>query len=275
MNDSRLGLDDGETDLEQLVEDCNNQVERPDMSPRQQSSGRLNREGSAGENAPTGGRGISINQMQLMLEQNHKLIELMSKQQQQNSEEGNKRKFRDEVNFAVQGPTLLLETNYRLEDDAHSKLDLSLRQKLRPINADPTAYWVKGAFNRVDRPILGSSLYLEHLMPGFVNEATICKVYDVCAYTEIKNYLTKNAGVDRESQKKLKVKTVTEDHLSMGIQTHWAQANDVWEVMDAGKIPINRQFMAFDYELRIQLCGSIIHGEELQLLWASHAEMST
>ena len=175
--------------------------------------------------------------MQVMLEQNHKLIELMSKQQQQSSEEGHKRKFRDEVNFAVQGPTLLLEPNYRLEDDAHVKLDLSLRQKLRPINADPTTYWVKEAFKRVDRPILGSSLYLEHLMPGFVNEATICKVYDVCAYTEIKNYLTKNAGVDRESQKKLKVKEVTEDHLSMGIQTHWAQANDVWEVMDAGIIP--------------------------------------
>ena len=84
-------------------------------------------------------------------------------------------------------------------------------------------------------------------MPGLVNEATICKVYDVCAFTEIKNFLTKNAGVDRESQKKMKVREVTEDHLSMGIQTHWAQANDVWEVMDAGFNYVAVLFMVRNY----------------------------
>ena len=69
----------------------------------------------------------------------------------------------------MQEPVVLFQEEYRLEDDAHEKIDCWLRQNLRPINVCPTTYWTKGKFEHRDGPIRGGALYLEHIMPGIVN----------------------------------------------------------------------------------------------------------
>ena len=205
-----IGGDDD--DVQELLADIRNDVERPNLVMSDSSCNARDLQGSSSGAGPSSQQivqsgGISSRHMEAIIElqaSSFKLMEFMSKQQS-GGEEGQKRKNRDEMCYEPKGPILLKEDTYKLEDDGHQKLDLRLRQKLRPVNADPKDYWVKGAFDRCDGPILGASLHLEHLMPNFVNESTICKTYDRWAYVKIKNYLTKNAGVAIETQKKLKV----------------------------------------------------------------------
>ena len=257
LEDSMIGGE--EDDLSAILAEIDGEVEqRPDLNIQQDQprpevgttsqepgpSSRQQASFGSGQILQASG-GVSTRHMETIIEHQVKLMEMMTKQQDKN-EESKKRKERD-VSYEARGPVLLLEEGYRIEDDGHTKLDLRLRQRLRPINADPKDYWVKGAFERVDGPILGAGLYLEHLMPNFVNQDTICKTYDVQAFTEIKNYLSKNAGVDRESQKKLKVKGIINDSMSMGIQTDWEHASDLWEVMDAGWNYIGVLFMMRNY----------------------------
>ena len=113
-------------------------------------------------------------------------------------------------------------------------MDTVLRQKLKPINACPKTYWVKGAFRQVEWPILGASLFLEHIMLGGVNEGTICKAHNRCAYIEIKNFLSKNSNVSNNKKKQIKIHEIGDKQFAMGVQTQWEQASTVWEVVDAG-----------------------------------------
>ena len=83
-------------------------------------------------------------------------------------------------------------------------------------------------------------------MPNHVNEKTICMHYDRCAIQEIKNYLTKNSGVTRKLDNKLKVYEQS-DEFSMGIQTNWLDASDVFEVVDAGWNFLSLEFMIRGY----------------------------
>ena len=154
---------------------------------------------------------------------------------------------REEVSYHPQEPVLISENAYKIEDDGHVVLDLKLRQKLRPINCDPKEYWVKGALSQVERPILGASMYLEHLMPGAINEATLCKAHDRCSFMELKNYLGKNSNVSEKSRKKLAITEVGEDQYNMGVETKWEGADTVWEAMDAGLNFLAAQHMIRQY----------------------------
>ena len=122
-----------------------------------------------------------------------------------------------------------------------------MRQRLRPVNMDPKEYWTKESFKRVDRPILGGSLYLEHIMNGDVNPSTLCKSFDRGAFVELKNYLTKNSGIGMEKKKLMKIVEIGSEGYSMGMQTNWAQASTVWEVMDAGFNYMAVEFMIRNY----------------------------
>ena len=181
--------------------------------------------------------------MRALIDQNNRLMEMVKQQ----TEEPAKRKEREEVSYATQEPVLLFYESYQIEDDAHDKIDTFLRQNLRPINVDPATYWTKTAFKRVDRPIRGSALYLEHIMPTHVNENTICKAYDRCAIIELKNYLTKSSGVAVNVKKRMKVHEVHEDHLSMSIDTHLSTADSVYKVVDAGFNHICVEFIKQNY----------------------------
>ena len=209
-----LGGDDEDEDLEALINSCNDQIDqRPEMQ-----------QGSSQEQGMPSGRAPRIRRdemsqadlnMSRLLEQNNRLFEIITKQQEERKEESSKRKGREEINYSPEQPVLLLEESYYLEDDAHSKIDTKLRQRLRPINVSPDQYWEPGAFSQVERPILGASLYLDHIMAANINEATICKLHDRGAFTEVKNWLSRNSGVGREREKRFKVKEVTSDEFSM------------------------------------------------------------
>ena len=232
-------LGDDEEDLRELVEACSNQVERPDIRDRDAVS----RQQPPVASTSAGGAGGIDPTVKALLEQNNQLMEMV---RQAKDGESSKRKERQEVSHSPEEPIMLFDEAYHLEDDGHEKLDLKLRQRLRQINADPTTYWIKGAFKTVDRPIRGAALYMEHLMPNHINEKTICMHYDRCAIQEIKNYLTKNSGVMRKLDKKLKVDR-QDDEYSMGIQTSWLDASDVFEVVDAGWNYLSLEFMVRGY----------------------------
>lgn len=162
--------------------------------------------------------GSSSTMMKAMMDQHDKAMNLMlsvirgkTNGSKREEEHGVKSKSRDEPSMTPQEPVMFLEESYRIEDDGHKTLDTKLRQKLRPINADPKAWWVKGAFDRVESPVLGASLYTEHLMPGVVAEKTIVIAHDRLSHLETKNFLTKNNNVLSEAKKKLKV---TDDPVS-------------------------------------------------------------
>ena len=239
-----LGGDDDEEELAELVAACSNQVEQPamvDLPPVLDSPQGLPRPLRPGpqltvELDPT---------VRALLDQNTQLMNLVRQQSQGGEPE--KKRLRAEVSYTPGEPVMLFYEAYRLEDDGHDKIDTHLRQTLRPINVCPSTYYTKGAFSRVDRPILGSALYLEHIMPNNVNESTICKHYDRCAIQEIKNYLTKNSGVGREVKKSAKFFEVHENEFSMGIQTNWLQASDIFEVVDAGWNYLAVEFMVRNY----------------------------
>ena len=142
-----------------------------------------------------------------------------------------RKRQRDEGDIKPQEPVTVSLENYKVEDDAHDKIDFKLRQLLRPINKDPKEYWQKFSFKSVERPILGSAVFLEHLMAGTINEKTLCKHADRNAFTKLENYLSKNSGVTEKSKKKLSVQEVGEDQYSMGVETKWEQASTVFEAV--------------------------------------------
>ena len=107
-----------------------------------------------------------VDQLASMVEVLVNVVKRQQEERKRNEDGRVKRKDKDDVNYQPQEPVLLLEESYRIEDDAHERVDTRLRQRLRPINADPEKYWKKDSFARVERPILGSSLYLEHITPG-------------------------------------------------------------------------------------------------------------
>jgi hypothetical protein len=145
-------------------------------------------------------------------------------------EESRKRR-REDGDGKPQEPELVMLENYKIEDDAHEKIDFKLRQMLRPINKDPKEYWQRFCFNSVDRPILGSAVFLEHLMAGSINEKTLCKHADRNAFTKLENYLGKNSGVTEKSKKKLSVHEIGEDQYQMGVETKWEPASTVFEAV--------------------------------------------
>ena len=234
-------------DLETLLQECGNQVDRPQITLRRETT---LTEGQSKEAQPSPREeGQMAFTVSALLRQNEKLMEVLSKQQELSrgttEEGGTKRKTKEEISYHPQDPLMFDEEAYKIHDDSHDHIDTVLRQKLRPINVCPSTYWKKGAFRQVERPIMGSAIYLEYILPGNMNESVICKSHDRCAFIEIKNFLSKNSGVARENKKKIKVYEVGNDEFGMGVQTHWEQASTVWEVMDAGL-----NFLAVEWMIR-------------------------
>ena len=237
-----LGGEDDDDDLEEILQECNAQPNLQINFGNVDESAPLNaREEPSTSDKPEAG--LADPTIKAILKQNEMLMAAILNQ----SQGPEKRKTQEEVNYSQEDPILLFEESYRLEDDAHEKIDTRLRQRLRPINSAPESYYSKGAFARVEKPILGETLYLEHIMPNNVNPSVKCKMHDRCAMFEIKNLLTKNAGVARENQKRLRVKEITNDEFSMGIETQWLPATEVYEVVDAGFNFLCCEFMIRNY----------------------------
>ena len=184
--DSMIGGE--EDDLEDILEELGSAVERPNLIQRVATSSSATgpleetRPLETSEQAPRAGHSRDnklADSIERLVTQNNELLKLVAERQERPREEGSgaKRKVKDEV-YDPEEPVLLLMENYKIEDDGHYTMDTKLRQMIRPINIAPEEYWTKDAFKRVDRPILGNSLYLEHLMNGDVHPGTLYKSYD-------------------------------------------------------------------------------------------------
>ena len=253
LEDSMLGGgDEDDEDLQELISACRNQVEAPAVisqeshgglgDQQQEASGECSQSGQVQIHAQASASFMDPT-VRALIDQNNRLMEMV----RHKGEESSKRKAKEEVSYAAQEPVMLFYEAYKIEDDAHEKIDTFLRQSLRPINVDPSTYWTKEAFKRVDRPIRGSALYLEHIMQVHVNEVTICKSYDRCAILEIKNFLTKNSGVASDLKKRCKIYDIQEDEFNLGIHTQWSKADTVFEVVDAAFNYLCVEFMIRNY----------------------------
>ena len=251
-------------DLEALLEECGAVVERPHLVAQTEVRPTLTRvqevtvpsrtldpalqiQGPSNTPSRDGKLADSIERLVM---QNNELLKLVAERQDPANEGASssqsKRKSREEV-YDPEEPVLLMMENYKVEDDGHYNLDTKLRQLLRPINVAPSEYWQKDSFKRVDRPILGGSIYLEHITNGDVHPGTICKSHDRGAFVEIKNFLSKNSGVGTAKKKILKVTEIGSDDFAMGVQTNWSEATTVYEVMDAGFNYLAVEFMVRQY----------------------------
>ena len=153
------GEDDEDDELQELVRACGSQAEPPRLrlvenvrgseeEPARETSSGLTATEATPQQQP-GPSGMFLDPtVRALIDQNNRLMEMVKQQ----TEEPAKRKEREEVSYATQEPVLLFYESYRIEDDAHDKIDTFLRQNLRPINVDPATYWTKTAFKRVDRP---------------------------------------------------------------------------------------------------------------------------
>ena len=70
--------------------------------------------------------------------------------------EPGKRKSKTNSFLTPQDTIEIKVDGYKLYDDVHSILHLGLWQRLRPIIADPTTWWMKGAILRVEKPVCGA-----------------------------------------------------------------------------------------------------------------------
>ena len=78
--------------------------------------------------------------MVLQAEQNQRYAQLLEKslaseRHLSNKAEDLKCKRSDEASYSPEEPVTVLLEGYKVEDDAHSKLELSLRQRLCPVNS--------------------------------------------------------------------------------------------------------------------------------------------
>ena len=226
--------------MEDLLEACGAVIDRPQFLPGVievgESSRAPERTQVVRENSRPdlpGANELFLASLNTLVKQNSQLLEQLSNKEDSKRESQLKKRNREE-NYSPEEPVTILEESYRIKDDGLELIDFGLRQGLRPINADPASYWVKGTFRQVDRPILGATLYTEHIMPGSLNKSVACKMSDRCAHLDIKNFLSKNSGVGREAKKSLKVTGLITDEFCMGLQTDWTPADSVWEVVDGG-----------------------------------------
>ena len=60
--------------------------------------------------------------------------------------------------------------------DAHTTIDWDLRTKLRPINLEPSKMYDGTPRSKISKPVLGGSLQIKHMIPGYINESSIKKV---------------------------------------------------------------------------------------------------
>ena len=146
LEDSMLGGgDEDDEDLQELISACRNQVEAPAVisqeshgglgDQQQEASGECSQSGQVQIHAQASASFMDPT-VRALIDQNNRLMEMV----RHKGEESSKRKAKEEVSYAAQEPVMLFYEAYKIEDDAHEKIDTFLRQSLRPINVDPSTY---------------------------------------------------------------------------------------------------------------------------------------
>ena len=127
---------------------------------------------------------------------------------------------------------LLIEQTFEVCDNGHDVLSWPVRLALSPINRDPSDVWTKETYPRVKHPILGGTMYMEHLMPGEVNHATLKLRHDRGYLLTVNQFIRRNASIFQRSSKKVQVSNKDGKGMVLHTNKHWEPCRGVYEVVE-------------------------------------------
>ena len=126
----------------------------------------------------------------------------------------------------------LVQQTFEICDNGHDVLSWPVRLALSPINRDPADIWTKDTYPRVKHPILGGTMYMEHLMPGEINHATLKLRHDRGYLLTVNQFIRRNASIFQRSSKKVQVSNTDGKGMILHTNKHWEPCRGVFEVVE-------------------------------------------
>ena len=127
-----------------------------------------------------------------------------------------------------QEPILVKLDNYKVRDDATTKIDMKLRSSLRTINAKPRKYFKH--FPRKVKPVL-ETLENEHLTNTMINPKIMKKLHDRGSYLELRYFDQNNISVETRAPKASF--SATTGSVVGTLTADWTEPQTIWACMDA------------------------------------------
>ena len=127
-----------------------------------------------------------------------------------------------------QEPILVKFDNYKIRDDATTKIDMKLRSSLRTINAKPKKYFKH--FHRKVKPVL-ETLENEHLTNTMINPKIMKKLHYRGSYLELRYFDQNNISVETRAPKASF--SATTGSVVGTLTADWSEPQTIWACMDA------------------------------------------
>ena len=143
----------------------------------------------------------------------------------------------------------MLDEMVHVRDDATTVFDMSIRQRLKNPNAEPSE-WFTAAVERVSRPVIGQGMVLTHLMPGRINPKTIRKIHDRGVLVTTKSLATHNSGVTGEKKTVYRLQENGEDDALLLGSKNYVDCKTIFEVVESvlNYAAVVHQVRPFSYE---------------------------
>ena len=141
-------------------------------------------------------------------------------------------------------------------------MDLKLRNRLLQVNNDPAKVWTRanGAHDiKKVEPVRGNSIYLEHLMPGRVSAITLKALHSAGKRLYCKHFLTKNAGIEEDEDKRELSVTKSRRGAIASIAPRFEEPDNLWEVVDGVKNYMAAIHMVRPYSYEALALDRVLH----------------
>ena len=142
-----------------------------------------------------------------------------------------KRKSHGEDDEPDEEPPIMVEETFEVKDDGHDTISWPVRLALQPINREPSEIWKKSTYPMVTHPILGGTLYTEHLFPGQVNTATVKLRHDRGYFLTVNEFSHKNSSILLRSSKKMHMNAKDRTGLTFDMKKKYEECKTVYEVV--------------------------------------------
>ena len=165
--------------------------------------------------------------MQKFLDKSSTAFDAMGTMAKSTRKRGREDEDGEEEPEAKSQPKLIRVENHLLEDDAHTVLDWTVRNSVRPFNGgDQKLYWSKRV--RKEVPVL-EDLDIGHLTKSPINPLVIAKIHDRGCQTTAKQWLSSNYSVEEKGGK-----FKAYDEKSAGaFMLNYDDAKGAWDAVDA------------------------------------------
>ena len=122
-----------------------------------------------------------------------------------------------------------------LLDDGLNTINSGLRVKIRGPFGDPASWWTKAFCEEKVGPILGSAVYLRHILGSDrPNNKAIAKSHSAFSVLELKHFSCLNAGVTRNMDTDLSLGTEAESgEQYITSRVRWTDVSTMYDVVDA------------------------------------------